>query len=80
MNSDDFRRIALSFSDATENSHHHHPDFRVHGRVFATIGSPDAGWAMVKLTPTQQARFIKEHPECFRAVPGAPHQTRESVV
>lgn len=71
MNADDFRRIALSFKGSVENSHRHHPDFRWNGKSFATLGYPDAGWAMVRLTPSQQARFVGEHPECFQPAKGA---------
>lgn len=71
MTADEFRHLALSYSGAVESAHHHHPDFRVHGRIFATLGYPDAGWAMVKLTPAQQARFAVAHPECFQPVKGA---------
>ena len=31
-----------------------HPDFRVKAKIFATLGYPDAGFGMVKLTPEQQ--------------------------
>jgi hypothetical protein len=47
-----------------------HPDFRVGGRIFATIGWPDQAWGMVKLTPEQQAEFIKATPEVFIPVTG----------
>jgi len=47
-----------------------HPDFRVAGRVFATLGYPDKGWAMVKLTPEQQSMLVESEPEVFRPVPG----------
>lgn len=30
----------------------------VHGRTFATVGWPEAGWAIVKLSPDEQADFI----------------------
>jgi hypothetical protein len=42
----DFRRIALSMPDVVEASHAGHPDFRVGGKIFATLGYPDARWAM----------------------------------
>jgi YjbR protein len=71
MVADEFRRIALSFRDAAEGRHHGHPDFRVHGKIFATLGYPDGGWAMVKLTTSQQARFVAAHPDCFQCVKGA---------
>ncbi|MDB5720862.1 MAG: hypothetical protein JWP15_1480 [Alphaproteobacteria bacterium] len=55
---DDFRCIALSFRGAEEKSHMAHPDFRVGGRIFATLGRPDAGWGMVGLLPEQQEDFM----------------------
>jgi hypothetical protein len=66
----DFRRIALRLPQARESSHMGHPDFRVAGRVFAMLGYPDKGWAMVKLTPEQQAILVESEPEVFRPVPG----------
>lgn len=48
-----------------------HPDFRVGGRIFATLGYPDAGWAMVKLTREQQEALCAEEPEVFQPVKGA---------
>jgi len=66
-----FRRIALSFPDTEERAHHHHPDFRVKGKLFATLGYPDASRAMVKLTPEQQAEFVHDYPEVFSPVNGA---------
>jgi hypothetical protein len=71
MTSDEFRRIALGFPDCVEASHHHHTDFRVNGKIFATLGYPDGAWAMVRLTPTQQTRYVAAHPDCFRPVNGA---------
>jgi hypothetical protein len=58
---DDFRRFALALEGAVEGSHMGHPDFRAHGRVFATLHA-DLRHGMVKLTPDQQARFMDEHP------------------
>jgi hypothetical protein len=65
-----FRRIALSMPEAVEASHQGHPDFRVGGKVFATIGYPDERYAMVKLTPAQQAKLVTEAPDMFAPVPG----------
>jgi hypothetical protein len=47
-----------------------HPDFRVEGKIFATLGYPDAGWAMVKLFPDQQAEFVAADPTVFAPVKG----------
>ena len=44
-----FRKLALSLEGATEGAHGGHPDFRSHGKVFATLGYPDEEWGMVKL-------------------------------
>jgi len=66
-----FRKMALSLPETTESVHMHHPDFRVSGKVFATLGYPDKSWGMIKLTPKQQAAFVKEDPEAFVPVKGA---------
>jgi hypothetical protein len=71
MNADEFRRIALALRGSVEGSHQHHPDFRVHGKIYASLGYPEPGWGMVKLTPAQQARFVALHPDCFQCVKGA---------
>jgi hypothetical protein len=68
---DMFRRIALGLSDAVEQAHHGHPDFRAHGRIFATLGYPDAAWGMVALTPEQQAEYIRDHAAVFEPAAGA---------
>lgn len=65
MTADEFRSIALGFSDASEGSHMGHPDFRVHGKIFATLHYPDENWGMVKLPPEEQHTFVHAHPEVF---------------
>lgn len=47
-----------------------HPDFRVYGKIFATLGYPDELWGMVKLTPEQQEAFVDSHPAVFVPVKG----------
>ena len=64
-----FRRIALGLEGAIESAHMGHPDFRVNGRIFATLQTADRG--MVKLTPDQQGQFINEYPGVFVAESGA---------
>jgi hypothetical protein len=66
----DFRSLALSFPEATEQAHMNHPDFRVRGRIFATLGHPQDDWAMVKLPPEQQANFVQAVPDAFVPVKG----------
>ena len=61
MTSDEFRQIALGFLETEERSHMDHPDFRVGGKIFATLG-PDETWGMAKLTPTQQQDFLRLSP------------------
>ena len=70
MNSDNFRRIALGMEDAIESAHMGHPDFRANGRIFATLHA-DGQWGMVKLTPDQQVRFVRENPTTFVPENGA---------
>jgi hypothetical protein len=65
----DFRRLALSMPQAIESSHMGTADFRC-GKIFATLGNPDAAWAMVKLTPDQQEMRVAAEPEVFIPVPG----------
>jgi len=48
-----------------------HPDFRVRNKVFASLGVPDAGWGMVKLTPEQQEVVMGAEPDAFKPAAGA---------
>ena len=66
----DFRRIALSLPGTEESSHVGAPDFRVGGRIFATLAAQDKGFGNLMLTPEQQALFLAEAPDLFLAVPG----------
>jgi hypothetical protein len=68
MNASDFRRIALSLEGAEEGSHMGAADFRVGGRIFATLASENQGYGNLMLTPEQQAAFIAEAPELFLPV------------
>ena len=69
MTVDDFRNLALSLPEPSESAHMGHPDFRVRGKIFATIW-PDETWGMVKLTPKQQASFVEADPTIFMPVKG----------
>jgi hypothetical protein len=71
MTSEDFRQLVLDLPEATESSHMAHPDFRVRGKVFATLGYPDQNWAMVKLPPEQQNILSKAEPGVFVPVKGS---------
>ena len=70
MTANDFRRLALSLPEASESAHMGHPDFRVGGKIFATLSHPDKDWAMVKLTAEQQEELIRTEPAMFSAVEG----------
>lgn len=70
MTADDFRRIALEMHAAVEGAHMGHPDFRVNGRIFASIHSKDTR-GMVKLTPEEQKAVLAEAPDMFEPSAGA---------
>ena len=68
---DEFRRIALGLPGAEERSHMGHPDFRLGGKIFATLGAPDADYGMVALMPEQQELAMAAEPNAFRPAAGA---------
>ncbi|MGI8821336.1 MAG: MmcQ/YjbR family DNA-binding protein [Chthoniobacterales bacterium] len=70
MNADQFRQIALSFPEACEGEHMGHPDFRVGGKIFATLGHPDARSGVVMLEPEEQKTLLREHPKVFAPAKG----------
>ena len=70
MNIHDFRRIALTLAGAEESSHMGNPDFRVGGRIFATLAAAKLGYGNIMITPEQQAAFVEEMPEVFIPVKG----------
>jgi hypothetical protein len=70
MNAADFRRIALSLEGAEEGSHMGATDFRVGGRIFATLASIKQGYGNLMLTPEQQADFVAEQPAVFVPIAG----------
>jgi hypothetical protein len=69
MTADEFRDIALCFPGSEERSHMNHPDFRVGGKIFATLG-PKEEWGMAKLTPAEQQDFIQAEPASFKPASG----------
>ena len=71
MTANDFRKLALSLPETEERSHMDHPDFRVAGKIFATLGCPDKTRGMVKLSPEDQHNFSKDYPDTFIPVKGA---------
>ena len=70
MKAADFRRIALSLEGAEESSHMGAPDFRVGGRIFATLASQKQGYGNLMLTPELQREFVGEAPDIFMPIHG----------
>ena len=70
MDANDFRRIALSLPGAEESSHMGQPDFRVGGRIFATLGYPDKNYGVAVVPPAEQARLLQKHPRIFSPAKG----------
>jgi hypothetical protein len=66
-----FRALALNIEGAVESAHMRHPDFRLGGKIFATLGHPDKDHGMVKLTVHQQRLFVKQAPKVFKPCNGA---------
>jgi hypothetical protein len=71
MTPNEFRELALSFPEAIESAHMHHPDFRVGGRIFATLDYPNRDSAMVKLRRDEQREFMRSNPDVFQPAKGA---------
>jgi hypothetical protein len=70
MNAQDFRRLALLLEGAEEGSHMGAVDFRVGGRIFATLASVKQGYGNLMLSQEQQAAFVEEQPDLFLPVAG----------
>lgn len=68
---DDFRRVALAFPGAEERAHMGHPDFRVGGKIFATLHAPQKGTGAVMLLPDQQELTMAAEPGAFSPAAGA---------
>ena len=71
MTANDFRRAALALPGAEEKAHMGHPDFRVGGKIFATLSYPDERFGALMLTPQQQERLVKRSPKAFQPAAGA---------
>lgn len=80
MTAADFRKIALSMPEASESEHMAHPDFRVGGKIFATLGYPDQEHGMVVLPLEEQARLLRSHPKIFFPAKGAWGRQGSTVV
>lgn len=71
MTPNEFRKLALNFPATEEREHMRHPDFRVAGKIFATMGYPNRQHAMVKVTPVEQEMLVQAEPTVFSPVTGA---------
>jgi len=71
MTPDGFRRIALSFAGVEERQHMGHPDFRVGGKIFATLGYPDEKFGTVMISPEDQSILVRQYPKAFTPAAGA---------
>ena len=71
MTADEFRRLALNLPEVVEGSHMGHADFRVGGKVFATLGYPDERYGAAMLTPQDQDLLVRDHPKTFAPAAGA---------
>jgi hypothetical protein len=71
MTPNEFRELALSFPEAIESAHMHHPDFRVGGKIFATLGYPNKDSAVIKLAREEQREFVRSNQGVFTPVKGA---------
>lgn len=69
MTEADFRRLALGLPDTAEGSHFKVEDFRVGGKIFATLAYKKDGCGVLMLSPDQQAGMIEDAPEIFLPVP-----------
>jgi hypothetical protein len=69
MTAAEFREHALSLPETCEAEHMGHPDFRVRGKIFATL-TADEELGMVKLTPEQQAQYVRAEPDVYKPVTG----------
>jgi hypothetical protein len=71
MTDDEFRAMALALPGVVEASHMDHPDFRVGGKIFATLRYPRPGWGAVMLTPDEQLLVVHAEPDVFVPANGA---------
>ena len=77
---DAFRQLALAVPGAVEQSHMGHPDFRIGKRIFASLGYPNAGCAVLKLTLDQREMLVAAEPAMFSPVPGGWGQNGATIL
>ncbi|WP_375454524.1 MmcQ/YjbR family DNA-binding protein [uncultured Methylobacterium sp.] len=67
---EDVRALALMLPEAVAGVHKGNPDFRVGGRIFATLWVEEAR-TVLRLPPSDQRRLVEAGPDLFSALPGA---------
>jgi len=70
MDANDFRDLALGLDGTEEGAHGGAADFRVGGRIFATLAHERLGFGNLMLSPELQQRLIAEAPGVFLPVSG----------
>ena len=70
MTGADFRRMALAMPEAVEGAHFGNADFRVGGKIFATLALEKEGFGVLLLSPEEQAGMVEDAPDVFSPVPG----------
>jgi hypothetical protein len=70
VTANDFQRIALSLPETAQGQHFGNMDFRVDGKIFATLSLVKEGFGVLLLSPEQQAGMIEDEPKIFSPVPG----------
>jgi hypothetical protein len=66
-----FRRLAMRLPDVEAGAHQGHADFRVEGRIFASLGVAGSDQAMVRLPTTLQQALVSAQPDRFIPCNGA---------
>ena len=69
MTPEEFRRLALDLPEAVELAHMGTPDFRVRGKIFASLSAGKAV-ATLKLQRGQQEMVCAAEPDLFSPVAG----------
>lgn len=70
MTSEEFQQLALGLTDVRFENRLGTMTFTTSGKTFATLGSPDPDWAVIKLTPDEQRRAMTADSHAFRPQPG----------
>lgn len=69
LHADDVRVLALALPGAEEGAHMGHPDFRVRGRIFASL-PPDGRSVSLKITGAELDALVVAEPATYRAIWG----------